>query len=110
MASPLVFKVYTPEGIVASCKFAEDAAAVVALHTDRGTIQWDGRIVWREGREDQPASDSYDYVAQVVGNRIREIHARVALRRAHRRIDRSRDVSDVLGALADFEKGLSRGS
>jgi hypothetical protein len=47
------WKVYTEDGeYVASCKFVEDAAAIVAMRGDGTTIR-DGhrRIVWTDGAQ-----------------------------------------------------------
>ena len=60
--SPLIWKVYRDGEMVASLRYAEEAAAVVALG-GAAVIKVNGRIVWREGREAQPAGESYDYVA-----------------------------------------------
>ena len=65
------FKVYTASGqYVASCKYAEDAAAIIAAYGG-GTIR-DGhrKVVWREGSETETASDSYDAVAQTIYARL----------------------------------------
>lgn len=70
----LRFKVYNAGGfLIASCKFMEDAAALVALHGEGATIRV-GRgqrsIVWTEGAEEQSAGESYDYVADVITERV----------------------------------------
>lgn len=50
-------------------KYAEDAAALLALH-GAGTIRGaDGAVVWTEGAEDFSASESYDGVALVIAER-----------------------------------------
>ncbi len=70
MAGAPRYKVYNAEGeYVAACKFAEDAAAVVASY-EGGTIR-DGhrKIVWREGSETETAGNSYDAVAQTIYTR-----------------------------------------
>ena len=56
------FKVYNPDGeYVAACKFAEDAAAIVAAYGDGATIRYGHRkVVFREGSEGASAGDSYD--------------------------------------------------
>jgi len=64
MASALVWKVYSGGELVASTKFAEDAAAVVG-NTVRGAVRVDGRVVWRDGR-DGHACESYDAAAAVM--------------------------------------------
>jgi len=72
MASPLVWKVYNDMGeMVAATMHAEDAAIMVAT-TDSGKIKVDGRVVWTEGLESQPASYSYDQAASLMHARRRE--------------------------------------
>ena len=70
------FKVYTPEGEYIGCvRDAEDAAALVGLRGDGGTIRWQHRhIVWREGREDWLAGESYDQTAAVIYKRVQTFH------------------------------------
>ena len=69
MAGTPRFKVYSSQGeYVAACKHASDAGALVGLYGEGATIR-DGHAlkhtVWKEGFEDQPAGESYDYVSQV---------------------------------------------
>lgn len=72
MAGTPKWKVYSPDGeYIAATRYAEDAAALVAVRGDGATIRWNhGSVVWREGAEKQPAGESYDYVAQTVAHRI----------------------------------------
>lgn len=71
MAATPRWKVYREGEYVASCKYVEDAAALIAM-TGGGDIR-DGynarKIVWREGHETFSAADSYDGVAQIVHER-----------------------------------------
>jgi hypothetical protein len=68
MASSPQLKVYRNGEYVASCKYAEDAAAIVGLS---GTIRiGHNKIIWHEGNESQPASESYDFVAETIRKRI----------------------------------------
>ena len=54
------------EEYVASCKYAEDAAALVAVLGEGATIRFGhGPVLWAEGREDQSAGESYDHVREV---------------------------------------------
>jgi hypothetical protein len=74
MASSPKLKIYNPAGeYVASCKYGEDAAMIIACYGDGATIR-NGHskrsIVWTEGAEDFNASESYDGVAGVIANRI----------------------------------------
>jgi hypothetical protein len=73
MAKTPEFKVYKDSGeYVAACKYPEDAAAIVASYGDGATIRLGHRrVIWQEGSETQPAGESYDYVYQVVMDRIR---------------------------------------
>jgi hypothetical protein len=75
MAAAPQFKVYAPgRGYVASCKYVEDAAAIVSLHGAGTTIRFAHRqILWHEGHEAFEASESYDRVAQVVYQRLRDL-------------------------------------
>lgn len=76
MASAPRFKIYNMVKEYIGCmKYAEDAAAVVGLYGNGATIR-DGHrvkdIVWTEGKEEQRASESVDFVAEVVYRRIIE--------------------------------------
>lgn len=66
------WKVINPSGkYVASCLHAEDAACLVALYGDGAQINYAHRtIVWREGKESQPAGESYDHVARICFDRF----------------------------------------
>jgi len=71
MAATPRWKVYRDNEYVGSCKYVEDAAALIAM-SNCGDIR-DGynarKIVWREGCEAFSAADSYDQVARIVHNR-----------------------------------------
>lgn len=71
MAQTPRFKVYTAQGeYVAACKYAEDAAAVVAAYGDGTTIRFGHRtVVFTQGSDDADAGDSYDDVAALVNVR-----------------------------------------
>ena len=71
MAAAPYYKVHTPErGYVASFKFIEDAAAFVACMGDGVVIKTRyGTTLWTEGKESQPAMESYDHVAEVAMQR-----------------------------------------
>lgn len=69
MASSPTWKVYSVDGeYVASCKYVEDAAALLsACYGIGATIRYGhSKKVWIEGTERQPASESYDFVAATV--------------------------------------------
>jgi hypothetical protein len=84
MASSPQWKVYDHEGeYVASFKYIEHAAMfIVGLGDGAGIRLHHMRTVWKEGSESQPASESYDFVAETVQARIKEQHQR-PLARAH---------------------------
>ena len=65
------FKVYRGKQYIASCRYAEDAAAFLALCADAGgEIRYGhGLIVWREGRDGR-AWESYDAVASLIRQRV----------------------------------------
>jgi hypothetical protein len=81
------FKVIDPTGeYVASCADAQAAAALAALY-GKGTVVRDKRVcvvVWHEGREEQPAGESYDWAARLMWQRINDAHDRALLRMANR--------------------------
>ena len=70
MGSPYL-KVYNSLGVyVASCKHAEDAAAIVAAYGEGATIRANHkRVLWLEGKEKDTAGNSYDIVAETVYSR-----------------------------------------
>ena len=72
MAQSPAFKVYSSTGeYLASCKYPEDAAALIAALGDGTTIRYKhGATVWTEGNEEFPASESYDFVAEKVLERL----------------------------------------
>lgn len=75
MAASPRWKVYSEDGeYLASTHYVEDAAMIVSGRAG-GTIR-DGHakkdIMWEEGTEDQPANESYDFVATVVHERVQE--------------------------------------
>ncbi len=73
MAETPPWKVFNPSGVyIASCKHAEDAAAIVASYGDGAAI-WYRRDfnVWTEGSEAVGAGESYDAVAKTCHRRMR---------------------------------------
>ncbi len=63
---------------VASLRYPEDAAAVIAVQAPGAVVKINGQIVWREGCETQPAGESYDYAARTMANRNDEnVNARL---------------------------------
>lgn len=67
-------KVYDGNGnFLASCVDSGSAAAVVALAGDGATIR-NGHakknVIWAEGNEAQPATESYDFVALTIHDRV----------------------------------------
>lgn len=79
MAASPKFKVFDKHGeYLASCKRPEEAAVLMAFLGEGATIR-DGHmvkdVVWREGAEEQSAAVSYDYVAEIVEERVaRKLH------------------------------------
>lgn len=71
MASSPRWKVYTTSGeYIASCKYPEHAAALLAS-LGAGTIRWGhALIVWTEG-QDGVANESYDVVAEKCWQKVR---------------------------------------
>ena len=72
----MAFKVFNAEGNCrATFKEASEAAILIAAFGDGATLRT-GRmaqyVVWCEGSEDQSASESYDHVAHVAEQRIKE--------------------------------------
>jgi len=84
MSSPLVWKVHNGTEQIGSTRYAEDAAALVSLAGEGARVLADGCIVWREGREAQPAGESYDYAADVMHQRRRAAAERALARRSPR--------------------------
>lgn len=75
MAASPRWKVYDSEKrYQASCKEIEAAAALMGFYGDGATIRDNGAatnlIVWTEGAEGQPASESYDHVVAVAHSRV----------------------------------------
>ena len=71
MASTPRFKVYDADGVYqAATKRPEEAAAVIVLLGEGATIRaGHTQVVWHEGKEEQTASESYDFVASTVYKR-----------------------------------------
>ena len=45
------FKVYDDGVLLASCRLAYDAARLVGSYGTTGSVKFNGRIVWREGKD-----------------------------------------------------------
>jgi len=66
-----VLKLYRGGEYIGSMKHAEDAAML--MQNDGDEIRYGHDVtVWAEGKEDQPAAESYDHVAEVVAKRIND--------------------------------------
>lgn len=74
MSATPKLKIYNPQNqYIASCKYGEDAAALVALNGDGSTVRLGHtRVIWREGAECQSAGDAYDYATVTMYQRIEE--------------------------------------
>ena len=71
MAASPKWKVYRQGEYVAACKYAEDAAALVAV--SGGIVKHDHNlVVWREGSEGFSAGESYDRAAGRMHARLDE--------------------------------------
>ena len=70
MAASPDFKVYRDGEYVASCKYAEDAAALVA---NGGSVKWQHRrTIWNDTEENREiAADSYDLAASIMHDALR---------------------------------------
>jgi hypothetical protein len=80
MAASPIWKVYSATGeYLAACKYVEDAAAVVAAHGEGTQIRLghaSRAAVWTEGKEEQPAGESYDGVVATVLKRVETLPKR----------------------------------
>ena len=77
-ASPL-WEVYRGGEYVASCRYAEGAAALVAAEPSDAEVRYRHRlVVWREGAEAFGAGESYDRAAQVMHGASRKPRAATA--------------------------------
>lgn len=73
MAGSPRYTIHSPAGeYVASCKYPEDGAAIVALYGTGAQIRARHKkpALWTEGEEVQSAGESFDFVAETV--RVRE--------------------------------------
>ncbi len=75
MASAPLWKVFNPSGeYIASCKHAEDAAAIIALYGGGEIRAGHSKqlTVWREGQEESGSAtdDGFDMVARVCHERL----------------------------------------
>lgn len=75
MAATPLFKVYDAHKVYqAASKEIEAAAVLMGLYGEGATIRYGhGQVVWTEGAETQPATESYDFVAELVYKRIGEM-------------------------------------
>ena len=66
------FKIYDCNGdYMAATKEAEAAAVLVSWYGDGATIRYEhGPVIWREGAEGAPATDSLDGTSETVWSRI----------------------------------------
>lgn len=79
MAATPRFSVYTPSGeYIGTCKYAEDAGALISVQGPGATIRTSHRhrdIVWTEGN-DGLARNGCDVVAKTISERIESRRAR----------------------------------
>lgn len=64
------YVVWLGREIRARCLHAEEAACLVAFLGNGARIVVGRRTVWEEGKEVQPAAESYDYVTEWVEKRL----------------------------------------
>ena len=65
------WKVYLGYECIALCRYPEDAAALVAAHRDGGSVYFGNLCVWREGKEEFRAGESYDRTADIMRQRVK---------------------------------------
>lgn len=77
--STLPFKIFNGHGhYLAATRYPEEAAMLIAALGTGCEIRVGHRkvdAVWREGREKQPAAESYDFVAKIIRERTEKTHA-----------------------------------
>lgn len=83
MAAAPLWKVYnSAKEYRAACKGVEEAAVLVAFLGEGATIRCEHTLVlWIEGKEKQPASESYDHVVETVHARLGEHRAKLKQKR-----------------------------
>ena len=65
------FKVYRTGEYIAACKYAEDAAALVAAAPTGCLVKYEHKlVVWTEGAERIEAADSFDEAGAIMRERI----------------------------------------
>jgi len=73
MAASPKYKIYNNDNeYIASVKHIEDAAILVSANGNGATIRIGHAkrdIVWLEGQEKMPASESYDFVGETISDR-----------------------------------------
>jgi len=92
------WKVYTPAGeFTAATKCATEAAALIAFLGEGAQIKYmHHTLVWTEGKEKQPAAESYDYVTDTCIDRVNETRRfAIALDELRRRAVSALDARDV---------------
>jgi hypothetical protein len=66
------WKVYLGAEFIASCRYPEDAAALVAAHRDGGYVYYNHDLcVWQEGKEEFWAGENYDRAADIMRQRVK---------------------------------------
>ncbi len=81
MARGTRYKVISDGVHVASLRYAEDAAAMVALYGKGTRVRFLHDVtVWREGKEEIEAGSSYDAAAAIMRERVAEYLTRLKSR------------------------------
>lgn len=73
MAMTPRFKVYDSKGeYIASCKYLEDASALMTINGKLSTIrEGHKKVIWTEGKEEVLASDTIDGAIKIMSSRIK---------------------------------------
>lgn len=104
MAATPRLKIHNPQGeYIASCKYYEDAAALVGLYgagsvVRHADISGARATIWREGSEEISASESYDSARDIMRARVDEAFSRSA--KMARALDEGRTKAAVASILA----------
>lgn len=82
MAGSPQFKVYDPSGAyIAACKQPQDAAALASINGAGSKVKLGhSSVLWHEGAEEIPASESYDRAGAIIRARATEVRHRAFAR------------------------------
>ena len=75
MAASPPFKVYRAGEYVASCKYAEDAAAIAGMGGERVLVKYHHKqVLYDHDADGQVASNSWDEAGELIRARLRGSH------------------------------------